>query len=552
MELKKTRHSRSPFAILFLFGLSFFPPTHKALAMQDSSWQLIQDSPLSLQPWIQHTVWEITRPPHKTSDRIGLHRVLDRRTKPKDAIFLFPGTNSNASNLINDEFLANTQAAISRRQDDPRLRQLVKGLKEEIKTAPDRLIARYLAANGYEVYAMDYRTHFVPLDADPKDLGFMKNWGWEWFIEDAKAAMEQAKILSGQKKLYLGGTSFGGMLAMNYAALHWKDDLKGLMLLDGGNGGRWRIRIPLEAWKLVESDILKALPDLPELSLVDGRVSPAVLQAIIDLLGKRLIYQNETYALDLCQPEGQSGETLKALLGLINAIGIPVSFNAIPHFDETRPAARMDILAQPIDPAAGRFLEPFNPKTGKPFDTYLEWNAEMTYRSPLEGLFTNLYEGYNSPLGLAMNQISGDRFWPLEVYLECVGMFKFELTSSDEPVELLGFQIEPTVLPQAVRQALSVLKEGPEPLATLKGAFPKARSWKEEGGKPNLPGLVEELQASPRYDRLCHKIDVPLLVFQSRLGLLFWGPFSPEIANKDATDGGSFPFLDLENLPACR
>jgi len=65
------------------------------------------------------------------------------------------------------------------------------------------------------------------MDTPPKELGYMKDWGWELFIADAKAAIDQAKVISGQPKVFLGGTSFGGMLAMNYAALYWKDDLKG-------------------------------------------------------------------------------------------------------------------------------------------------------------------------------------------------------------------------------------------------------------------------------------------------------------------------------------
>jgi len=66
------------------------------------------------------------------------------------------------------------------------------------------------------------------------------------------------------------------MLAMNYTSRYWQDDIKGLIELDGGSGGKYRLRIPIELWKLVEAEFVKYIPDLPKWSVVDGSVTPKI------------------------------------------------------------------------------------------------------------------------------------------------------------------------------------------------------------------------------------------------------------------------------------
>ena len=48
---------------------------------------------------------------------------------------------------------------------------------------------------------------------------------------------------------------------------------------------------------------------------------------------------------------------------------------------------------------------------------------------------------------------------------------------------------------------------------------------------------------APRYYQNYKDINVPLISFQSRLGLMIWGPYNPGIASKDVTNGGSYPNL---------
>jgi pimeloyl-ACP methyl ester carboxylesterase len=90
----------------------------------------------------------------------------------------------------------------------------------------------YLANRNFDVYSMDYRTHFVPINLSASQLSFMANWGWTQWIGDIKQAVDEIKEVSGAQKIYMGGESFGGIAAMNYASMYWNEDLKGLILLD--------------------------------------------------------------------------------------------------------------------------------------------------------------------------------------------------------------------------------------------------------------------------------------------------------------------------------
>jgi len=94
----------------------------------------------------------------------------------------------------------------------------------------NRSILLYLATRGFDMYVLDYRTHFVP--HTETDLSFMLNWGWDAWMGDIKAAVDLIKTVSGACKIYIGGSSFGGGAAMNYASMYWEEDLKGIILLD--------------------------------------------------------------------------------------------------------------------------------------------------------------------------------------------------------------------------------------------------------------------------------------------------------------------------------
>jgi pimeloyl-ACP methyl ester carboxylesterase len=135
-------------------------------------------------------------------------------TEPQGVLFICPGTWSSGEQLISNPL------------GDP-------WTKYENYTE-----AIYWANRGFDVYSIDYRTHFVPIYLTASQLSFMANWSWNQWISDIKEAVDMAKEVSGAKRIYMAGESFGGSAAMNYASLYWEEDLKGIILLDGGPGGK--------------------------------------------------------------------------------------------------------------------------------------------------------------------------------------------------------------------------------------------------------------------------------------------------------------------------
>jgi pimeloyl-ACP methyl ester carboxylesterase len=90
----------------------------------------------------------------------------------------------------------------------------------------------YWANHGYDVYAIDYRTNFVPKALNASQMAFAANWGWDVWVSDIKEAAEKVKEVSKVSKFFISGECSGGEAALNYAAKYWKDDLRGIILLD--------------------------------------------------------------------------------------------------------------------------------------------------------------------------------------------------------------------------------------------------------------------------------------------------------------------------------
>ena len=166
---------------------------------------------------INHYVWESDRPPFGPYDKIALHRWVGEPDNPRGrpgheapdprkVLFVIPGTWSAA----------------------------------EAKDPADDT-NQWFAAQGYDVYSLDFRTSYVPnLPYDRFDdegqlegLQSTANWTYEAFREDIKAAVELSKDLSGADKVFLAGRSRGGTQMYIYAA-KYADDLKGMIGLDGG------------------------------------------------------------------------------------------------------------------------------------------------------------------------------------------------------------------------------------------------------------------------------------------------------------------------------
>jgi len=162
-------------------------------------WELVAaEGELDAVPGVLETRWQLARPPGGEFDRIQLHRYRGEGER-RAALLYLPGTNMNGSVSVEDE-----------RHD----------------------IWLFLARRGVEVFALDYRTHFVPNEA-LEDSAFMRYWGLDAFTADARAAAALARRESGREKLFLAGFSRGVSLAYATAATEPEGSITGLIVLDG-------------------------------------------------------------------------------------------------------------------------------------------------------------------------------------------------------------------------------------------------------------------------------------------------------------------------------
>jgi pimeloyl-ACP methyl ester carboxylesterase len=250
-------------------------------------------------------------------------------------VFILPGTWSNA------------EQTISNPPEDP-------WTKYENYTFP-----YYLANRGFDVYAIDYRTHFVPIILTPPQLQFMAYWGWDQWISDIKEAVDKAKEVSGAKRIYMGGESFGGSAAMNYASLYWEEDLKGIILLDGGTGAKYPERVT-NTYNL-----------------------PAMIAWMI---------ATGAWSME---------------------VGAPATGSIFVYkYADAYPDA-------PAEYPPGVPLEPtINPFTGEPWANITEWAAYMLYMAWGPGVVTNIYEGYGDSRVMIHIDATFDRYWPTRLSLE--------------------------------------------------------------------------------------------------------------------------------------
>jgi pimeloyl-ACP methyl ester carboxylesterase len=212
-EEKMKKIGTTALLALLVVGLAIAAiPAREASSSTVSSngWTLIAQRGLKAYPDLMETVWQKNAgaPPNGPYDIIGLHRVVKVGIQPVGVLFLCPGTWSSG------------EQPISNPPSDP---------WTSIENYSEPL---YWANRGLDVYSIDYRTHFVPINLTSDQLSFMANWGWDQWISDIKEAIDKAKEVSEAEKIYMAGQSFGGIAAMNYASLYWNQDLKGLILLD--------------------------------------------------------------------------------------------------------------------------------------------------------------------------------------------------------------------------------------------------------------------------------------------------------------------------------
>ena len=201
---------------------------------ENATWALVSDGPHLLNASIHETVWRTPRPPGGTHDHIEVHRYRAQtasdaasETAPKAALLYLPGTNMNGEAVLGDE---------------------------------NHNLWFYLAQRGIDVYALDYRTHFVA-NAGVEDLGFMKSWGLTAFVGDAAEAAALARRESGHESLFLAGFSRGVTLAYGLAASEPAGSIAGMIALDGAfksHAPKGEYDLPAATQKLVGSGVFAA------------------------------------------------------------------------------------------------------------------------------------------------------------------------------------------------------------------------------------------------------------------------------------------------------
>ena len=214
--------------IAFISICAFMVPTaYAGKGGPTKGWDYVGATNIKNNPGLIHYEWETERYPYDQFDKIALHRfvyepnnrkLISERPAPdkRKVIFIIPGTWSQGSS---------------------------KGTDPEITTS------LFLALNGYDVYSMDFRTKYLPNHAYDQyaqfgmDISSTANWTYDLFREDIKACVNLTKKLSRAKKIFLAGRSRGSTQMYIYASKYWRQDLKGLISLDGGIKGKPPIEV---------------------------------------------------------------------------------------------------------------------------------------------------------------------------------------------------------------------------------------------------------------------------------------------------------------------
>jgi len=193
---------------LLIIATPLLIPTYAA----SNGWTLVTDArAMKAYPDMKEYVWQknASMPPNGQYDRIGLHRLMKAGVASKGVVFMIPGAYASGERMVSNP----PTDTIAKTEDSQCI---------------------YWANRGFDVYTIDFRSHFIPANFNKTQLSFMANWGIDQYMSDIKEAIDKAKELSGNAKLFLAGGSWGGILAQLYAAKYWQQDLRGLVLLDPG------------------------------------------------------------------------------------------------------------------------------------------------------------------------------------------------------------------------------------------------------------------------------------------------------------------------------
>jgi alpha-beta hydrolase superfamily lysophospholipase len=283
-------------------------------------------------------------PPNGPYDKIALHRLVKTGITPKGAVFIYEGWAGGSSG----------ERAISNPPND-------NWTKLENFSQPI-----YWANRGFEVYAMDFRTHFIPDDLNLSQASYIANWGFDQMMSDMKEGVNKAKEVSGFLKIFMVGHGNGATAIVNYAALYGKEDLRGIILLDA---------------------------DLP------GPQGPVVAKR-----GN----ETNTYNLTL---------TINSMIAMGTWAITPSSLSATTH---ARNQYAVDHPGAPAEYPPGTPLSPaINPLTNKTWANITEYMVYTNYYGSYgPGGLSNLYGGYGNITVYLQYMILQDRLIPARYSLE--------------------------------------------------------------------------------------------------------------------------------------
>jgi pimeloyl-ACP methyl ester carboxylesterase len=214
MDKKLALKTSITIALIVLLTVSAKSAFIRRATAADDNWTLVNNgTSLKGYPSLREYSWQkvASMPPNGAFDKIGLHRLIKLNSTAKGVVFICPGTYASGETILSNP--PESSLTLSENSSQP----------------------IYWANRGFDVYVIDYRTHFVPSSINStSQLAFMADWGWDQWISDIKEGVNKAKEVSGTSKVFIAGQSFGGNAAIFYASKYWPQDLLGIILLDGG------------------------------------------------------------------------------------------------------------------------------------------------------------------------------------------------------------------------------------------------------------------------------------------------------------------------------
>jgi pimeloyl-ACP methyl ester carboxylesterase len=302
---------------------------------------------MKVYPDLREYIWQknASMPPHTAYDKVGLHRLVNPNTAAKAVVLLLPEWSSSGANYISNPSTDNWVKLENNSQ------------------------AIYWANRGFDVYCMDYRTHFIPNTMNASQLEFMKDYGWDMYVSDTKEVVDKVKEISGASKIFIVGYSQGAAVAMNYATKYWKTDLQGLIL---------------------ESAYMP--------SYAAGAVSDTPVAS------KR---GNETNTFNMT-----SQLNYLATTGNWSIENLPLATILVMNYSLNNPGA-------PAEYPPGTPLPPtINPLTNKTWTNITERNAVSFYSAG----FSNTIAGLGNVTLVEHHWANGDRWVPSRIYIESKAM----------------------------------------------------------------------------------------------------------------------------------